>query len=115
MSATCSGRRWNWLLRLANVAGNLVSTNIATTANNVTVAGSVASPFTKMDQVVEMAQLEDSSIDFYSMLRSVVYQKRQAELDEALQTSGWTAGRPGNSNRAAAPDPVVTSSWQVTV
>ena len=99
---------------LANVAGNLVSTNIATTANNVTVAGSVASPFTKMDQVVEMAQLEDSSIDFYSMLRSVVYQKRQAELDEALQTSGWTAGRPGNSNGAGATDPVVKSSWQVT-
>jgi phospholipid-binding lipoprotein MlaA len=100
---------------VANAAGNLLSTNVATAANNVTVAGSVASPFTKLDQVVEMAQLEDSSIDFYSMLRSVVYQKRQAELDEALQTSGWTAGRLGHSNGAAGPDPVVTSSRQVTV
>ena len=102
---------------LANVAqaGTLLSPNIATTANNLSVAGSVASPFTKLDQVVEMAQLEDSSIDFYSMMRSVVYQKREAELDEALQTSGWTAGRPGNSNGAAVRDPVVTSSWQVTV
>jgi phospholipid-binding lipoprotein MlaA len=96
-------------------ASNLLSPNITNATNNLTVAGSVASPFTKLDQVVEMAQLEDSSIDFYSMLRSVVYQKRQAELDEALQTSGWTAGRPGNSNGAAAPDPVVTASWQVTV
>jgi phospholipid-binding lipoprotein MlaA len=96
-------------------ASNLLSPNITNATNNLTVAGSVASPFTKLDQVVEMAQLEDSSIDFYSMLRSVVYQKRQAELDDALQTSGWTAGRPGNSNGAAAPDPVVTASWQVTV
>ncbi|HSA66192.1 MAG TPA: VacJ family lipoprotein [Methyloceanibacter sp.] len=102
---------------LASVAqaSNLLPPNIATTANNLSVAGSVASPFTKLDQVIEMAQLEDSSIDFYSMMRSVVYQKRQAELDEALQTSGWTAVRPGNSNGAAAPDPVVTSSLQVTV
>jgi phospholipid-binding lipoprotein MlaA len=102
---------------LANVApaGNLLSTNIATAANNVTVAGSVASPFTKFDQVHEMAELEDSSIDFYSMLRSVASQKRQAELDEALQTSGWTAGRRGKSNEAAGPDPIVASSWQVTV
>jgi phospholipid-binding lipoprotein MlaA len=100
---------------VANAAGNLLSTNVATAANNVTVAGSVASPFTKLDQVQQMAELEDSSIDFYSMLRSVVSQKRQAELDEALQTSGWTAGRLGNSNGAAGPDPIVASSWQVTV
>ena len=100
---------------VANAAGNLLSPNVATAANNVTVAGSVASPFTKLDQVQQMAELEDSSLDFYSMLRSVVSQKRQAELDEALQTSGWTAGRPGNSNGAAGPDPIVASSWQVTV
>ena len=102
---------------LANVApaGNLLPTNIATAANNVTVAGSVASPFTKLDQVDQMAELEDSSIDFYSMMRSVVNQKRQAELDEALQTSGWTAGRLGNSKGAAAPNPVVASSWQAKV
>jgi hypothetical protein len=44
-----------------------------------------------------------------------VKQKRQAELDEALQTSGWTNGRRDNSNGAAGPDPIVASSWQVTV
>jgi phospholipid-binding lipoprotein MlaA len=96
-------------------ADSLLPTHIATAANNLTVAGSVASPLTKLDQADQMAQLEDSSIDFYSMLRSVVNQKRQAELDEAVQTSGWTAGRTGNSNGAAGPDPIVASSWQVTV
>ncbi|MGC1345611.1 MAG: VacJ family lipoprotein [Methyloceanibacter sp.] len=96
-------------------ADSLLPTHIATAANNLTVAGSVASPLTKLDQADQMAQLEDSSVDFYSMLRSVVNQKRQAELDEAVQTSGWTAGRTGNSNGVAGPDPIVASSWQVTV
>ena len=40
-----------------------------------------------------MEELEENSIDFYAMLRSVVSQKRQAELQEALETSGWTAPR----------------------
>jgi phospholipid-binding lipoprotein MlaA len=96
-------------------AGNLLPTQIASAANNLTVAGSVASPFTKLGQADQMAELEDSSIDFYSMLRSVVDQKRQADLDEALQTSGWTARRAGNSNRVAGTDPIVATSWQVTV
>src|SRR6478672_12115875 len=81
-------------------AGNLLPTQIASAANNLAVAGSVASPFTKLGQADQMAELEDSSIDFYSMLRSVVDQKRQAELDDALQTSGWTNGRRENSNGA---------------
>jgi phospholipid-binding lipoprotein MlaA len=102
-------------LATATPTGSLLPTHIATAANNLTVAGSVASPFTKLDQADQMVELEDSSIDFYSMLRSVVNQKRQAELDEALQTSGWTNGRRENSNGAAGPDPIVASSWQVTV
>ena len=57
----------------------------------LTVAGSIATPITKLDDVGQMQTLEDSSLDFYTMLRSVVEQKRQAELDEALATSGWTA------------------------
>ena len=73
-------------------ADSLLPTHIATAANNLTVAGSIATPITKLDQVDQMQQLEDSSLDFYTMLRSVVDQKRQAELDEAVQTSGWTAG-----------------------
>ena len=71
-------------------------------------------PFTKLDQADQMAVLEDSSIDFYSMLRSVANQKRQAELDEALRTSGWTVERAGNSKPTGAPDPIV-ARWQVTV
>jgi phospholipid-binding lipoprotein MlaA len=74
-------------------AGNLLPTQIATAANDITVAGTIASPFTKLDDVDDMRELEDNSLDFYTMLRSVVDQKRQAELQEALQNSGWTAGR----------------------
>ena len=96
-------------------ANSLLPTHIATAANNLTVAGSVASPLTKLDQADQMAELEDSSVDFYSMLRSVVSQKRQAELDEAVRTSGWTAGVAGNSNGAPRSDPIVAPSWQVTV
>jgi len=93
---------------------DVLPTHIATAANNLTVAGSVAAPFTKLDQADQMAVLEDSSIDFYSMLRSVANQKRQTELDEALRTSGWTTGRAGNSKPTGAPDPIV-ARWQVTV
>ena len=75
-------------------AGNLLPTQIASAANNITVAGTIASPFTKLDDVDNMKQLEDGSLDFYTMLRSVVDQKRQSELQEALAQSAWTsAGR----------------------
>ena len=96
-------------------AGELLPTQIVSTANNLTVAGSVASPFTKLGQADQMAELEDSSIDFYTMLRSVVVQKRQAELDEALQTSGWTAHYPANPSGAVATDPILASGRQVTI
>jgi hypothetical protein len=72
----------------------LLPTQIASAANNITVAGTIASPFTKLDDVGDMQELEASSVDFYTMLRSVVDQKRQAELQEALAQSAWTsAGR----------------------
>src|SRR6478672_7654321 len=95
-------------------ANSLLQTHIATAANNLTVAGSVASPLTKLDQADQMAQLEDSSIDFYSMLRSVVNQKRQAELDEAVQTSGWT-GHAGNAGGGTGADQIIAPSWPVRV
>ena len=50
-----------------------------------------------------MQTLEDSSLDFYTMLRSVVEQKRQAELDEALATSLWTAPPPSQTVAAVSP------------
>jgi hypothetical protein len=80
----------------------------ASAANDLTVAGSIATPFTKLDEVEQMKTLEDSSLDFYTMLRSVVAQKRQAELDEAVARSGWTALRnsksaPRTSSRPSRP------------
>jgi phospholipid-binding lipoprotein MlaA len=80
-------------------AGNLVPTQVASAANNITVAGTIASPFTKLDDVNNMKELEDSSLDFYTMLRSVVDQKRQAELQEALAQSAWTSAGRSNSGR----------------
>jgi phospholipid-binding lipoprotein MlaA len=87
-------------------AGNLLPTQVASTANNINVAGTIASPFTKLDDVDDMRELEENSLDFYAMLRSVVEQKRQAELDEALRTSGWTAGRyRSDSSEPSVPEP----------
>jgi phospholipid-binding lipoprotein MlaA len=98
-------------------AGGLFGTQLATTVNNLTVAGSVASPFTKLGQADQMEALEDSSIDFYSSLRSVVDQKRQAELQEALETSGWTAGRyaPSPTDGQATASVATLAGWKVTV
>lgn len=81
-------------------AGHLLPTQIASAANDLTVAGTIASPITKLDDAGDMKELEESSLDFYAMLRSVVDQKRQAELQEALETSGWTAARHGPAMRS---------------
>jgi phospholipid-binding lipoprotein MlaA len=75
----------------------------ANTANTITVAGSIATPVTKLDDVEQMKTLEDSSLDFYTMLRSVVEQKRQAELDQAVATSLWTAPLPSQTAATASP------------
>jgi phospholipid-binding lipoprotein MlaA len=93
-------------------AGNLLPTQIASAANNITVAGTVASPFTKLDDVDKLKQLEDSSLDFYTMLRSVVDQKRQAELQEALAQSAWTAAGRANLRTATPPQPTALSPFQ---
>jgi len=71
----------------------VLPTQVASTVTDLGVAGSAASPFPKLSQADQMEELEENSIDFYAMLRSVVAQKRQAELQEALETSGWTAPR----------------------
>ncbi len=97
-------------LPVAGLLPGEVSTQVATTADNLTIAGSIASPFTKLGQAEQMEALEDSSLDFYTMLRSVVAQKRQADLQEALATSGWTASgnfeAPASGSPAPFPDPV---------
>ena len=50
----------------------VLPTQVASTINDLGVAGSAASPFTKLGQVDQMEELEENSIDFYAMLRSVV-------------------------------------------
>ena len=89
----------------SGLATSQFATQAANTVNTVTAAGSIASPVTKLDDVQQMQVLEDSSLDFYTMLRSVVEQKRQAELQEALAASLWTA--PAKAGTAASAPPSV--------
>jgi phospholipid-binding lipoprotein MlaA len=71
-------------------AAALIPTKFATLASRVDLAGTVTSPLSNLSKAEDLKTLEDGSIDFYSMLRSVSQQKRQAELDEALSTSALT-------------------------
>ncbi len=85
----------NWLAPLGitaaahefGVAGS-ITTNLTTGIN---VVGSTAGTLSKVDKAGDLKVLEESSIDFYGMLQSVVTQKREAELKEALAQSRWTA------------------------
>ena len=71
--------------------GGLYPSGIAGVASNVATANTVLSPLSDLEKVGDMETLEDSSLDFYSKLKSVAEQHRQAELDEALATSAFTA------------------------
>jgi len=84
-------------------AASQYASQAANTANTLAVAGSVATPITKLDDVQQMQTLEDGSLDFYTMLRSVVEQKRQAELDEAVANSLWTAPAPSQTTTSPSP------------
>jgi phospholipid-binding lipoprotein MlaA len=83
----------------------LLPTDFAVAARGLSISGSTASAFTKLEKVGDMETLEDSSIDFYSMVQSVVTQKREAELTEALATSGWTALSNVQTTESASPSP----------
>jgi phospholipid-binding lipoprotein MlaA len=84
----------NWLapVRLAEAAREFgVAGSTATTlTTGVNISGSTAGALAKVDKAGDLQTLEASSIDFYVMLESVVTQKREAELREALAQSGWT-------------------------
>lgn len=84
--------------------------DIEPVTNVVDVAGTVTSPLTNLSKAQDMETLEDSSIDFYAMLRSVTDQKRQAELQEALDTSALTGTSPPPDPNAIAPVTVLVSS-----
>ncbi len=84
----------NWLAPAGIAAGARefgVAESAATTlTTGVNITGSTAGALTKVDKAGELEALEASSLDFYVMLQSVVTQKREAELKEALAQSGWT-------------------------
>jgi phospholipid-binding lipoprotein MlaA len=83
----------NWLapVRIAAEAREFgVAGSTATTlTTGVNISGSTAGALSKVDKAGDLQTLEASSIDFYVMLESVVTQKREAELKEALAQSGW--------------------------
>lgn len=83
--------------------GAAIPARLASFGNALGAAGMVASPMAKLDKVGEMQALEESSIDFYVMMRSVVTQKRKAELEEARATSDWTRFSTAEETAAAAP------------
>ncbi len=91
-------------------AAALYPTKFATLASRVDMAGTVASPLTNLSKAEDMQTLEDSSVDFYSMLRSVTDQKRQAELQEALDTSALTSTPPPPDPNAIEPVMTLVSS-----
>ena len=68
----------------------LAGPRFATALNNISNVGSVASPFSGINKVAQLKELEDNSLDFYTMMRSVVEQKREAELQDALSSSAFT-------------------------
>jgi phospholipid-binding lipoprotein MlaA len=79
--------------------GTVLPAAAATAANSVGTAGTIAAPIASLSKVEQMQELEKGSIDFYIMLRSVVEQKRQAELREALKES-LLSGLPGLEDRS---------------
>jgi phospholipid-binding lipoprotein MlaA len=91
-------------------AAALIPTKVATLASRVDLAGTVTSPLTNLSKAEDMKTLEESSVDFYSMLRSVTDQKRQAELQEALDTSALTSTPPPPDPNAIEPVMTLVSS-----
>jgi phospholipid-binding lipoprotein MlaA len=103
----------NWLapVGIAAQARELgVAGSTATTlTTGVNISGSTAGALSKVDKAGDLETLEASSIDFYVMLESVVTQKREAELKEALAASGWTTfsriGALENASSSPLPQP----------
>jgi phospholipid-binding lipoprotein MlaA len=79
--------------------GTMLPASAATATSHVGAVGTVTSPVASLSKVEQMQELELSSLDFYSMLRSVVEQKRQAELRAALRESPLS-GLPGLEDRS---------------
>ena len=67
----------------ADPLGWLIGAQIASTVTHVVVSAGTTS-LDAADRLGQLKQAEDSSIDFYSFIRSGYYQTRRAELREAL-------------------------------
>jgi phospholipid-binding lipoprotein MlaA len=67
----------------ADPLGWLFGTQIVSAATHVVVSAGTTS-LDAADRLGQLKQAEDSSIDFYSFIRSGYYQTRRAELREAL-------------------------------
>lgn len=65
------------------------STRLASSFNNVSNIGSALKPFSSLDRVSDLRELEKGSLDFYALLRSAAEQKRDAELRQAVNESGF--------------------------
>jgi phospholipid-binding lipoprotein MlaA len=93
--------------------GTILPTSAATVANHIGSAGTVASPIAGLSKVEQMEELERSSLDFYALMRSVMEQKRQAELRSALKESLLSAlpGLEDSGDEAGSPlvSPVLSS------
>ena len=90
--------------------GGLYPARFAATAENVTTTGAILTPVSDLSKVQDMEALEQSSLDFYTMLRSVADQKRQSDLREALETSALTAPPVPADPNAIEPVMVLTAS-----
>jgi phospholipid-binding lipoprotein MlaA len=89
--------------------GTILPTSTAKGAQYVGAAGAVAAPISGLNKVGQMEELERSSLDFYAMMRSVVEQKRQGELRDALKES-LLSGLPGFEDSSGdAPDAPLVS------
>ncbi len=96
-------------LASAKTAADFVE-DIEPITNVVDVAGTVTGPLSNLGKAGDMQDLEESSIDFYSMLRSVTVQKRQAALQDALETSALTGTPLVSSPNAIEPVTEIVSS-----
>jgi phospholipid-binding lipoprotein MlaA len=83
----------------------LLPARIATTITNVSNVGSITSPFSGINKIGQLKDLEENSLDFYTMMKSVVEQKREADLKEALDTSALTT--PFNQLPGADVEPIM--------
>lgn len=91
--------------------GGILSAKVASTVNSVSNIGTVLSPFSSLDKVDQLREVEKGSIDSYAMLKSLVEQKRQAELNEALSQSAFTLPtQETQSDVVTASIPVGTST-----